>query len=87
MKAVVYTSSSCAAASPVPNVKSHIDIDSWNENAVKTAWDPPPYTAERIMPVYAASKALAEQESWKFMKERKPEFVFNAGSAVTIVLS
>lgn len=79
VKAVVYTSSSWAAASPAPNVKYHIDSNLWNETAISSAWDPPPYGAERIMPVYAASKALAERECWKFMKEQKPSFSFNAG--------
>ena len=27
--------------------------------------------------MYAASKAEAEQECWKFVKERKPQFTFN----------
>lgn len=31
------------------------------------------------MDVYAAGKAEAEAASWKFMKETKPAFVFNAG--------
>jgi hypothetical protein len=79
VKAVVYTSSSWAAASPAPNLKSHIDSDLWNEAAIKSAWDPPPYGVDRVMPVYAASKALAERECWKFMKEQKPNFSFNAG--------
>lgn len=79
VKAVVYTSSSWAAASPAPDVEYHIDSNLWNEAAIKSAWDPAPYGAERIMPVYAASKALAEQESWKFMKEHDPSFVFNTG--------
>ena len=79
VKAVVYTSSSWAAATPAPGVKYHIDSGLWNEAAIDSAWDPPPYGADRIMPVYAASKALAERACWKFMEEQKPSFTFNTG--------
>jgi nucleoside-diphosphate-sugar epimerase len=77
VKAVVYTSSSWSASYPYPNKEFNIDQGSWNEEAIKHAWDPPPYGPERIMPVYAASKALAERKCWEWVRERKPGFVFN----------
>ena len=56
-----------------------MDQDSWNEEAVKRAWAPPPYTPDRAGAVYAASKTQAEQELWKFVKEFEPGFIVNAG--------
>lgn len=79
VKAFVYTSSSWAAAKLQPNIEYSIGPDSWNTHAIEAAWAPPPYTQERMMDVYAAGKAQAEQASWKFMDDNKPEFVFNAG--------
>lgn len=84
VKAVVYTSSSWAAASPAPNVRYHIDATSWNETAVKAAWAPPPYTADRLMDVYAASKVEAEKQCWTFMREQRPRFTFNTGKAKVV---
>ncbi|KAH6715236.1 hypothetical protein BKA61DRAFT_722126 [Leptodontidium sp. MPI-SDFR-AT-0119] len=58
------------SAAKEPSVKafvytssSCIGPDSWNEHAIKVAW---------------VRKAEAEAASWKFMKETKPAFVFNA---------
>jgi nucleoside-diphosphate-sugar epimerase len=79
VKAVVYTSSSWACETPAPNVKHHVDQTLWNDKAVEAAWAPPPYTQERLMAVYAASKVEAEKACWKFMKDNKPAFVFNSG--------
>ena len=80
VKAFVYTSTSWSAANPQPNFEYSIGPDSWNEHAIKAAWAPPPYGPERTMDVYAAGKAEAEAASWKFVKETKPGFVFNAGT-------
>lgn len=79
VKAVVLTSSSWASATPVPNVRYHIDSNLWNEDAVKAAWAPPPYEQDRLMAVYAASKVEGEKACWRFMEENKPHFTFNAG--------
>ena len=79
VKAVVLTSSSWASATPVPNVKYHINSELWNEDAVKAAWAPPPYEQDRLMAVYAASKVEGERACWKYMEENKPRFTFNAG--------
>ena len=79
IKAVVLTSSSWACATPIPNIKYHIDSDLWNEEAVKAAWAPPPYEQDRLMAVYAASKVEGEKACWKFMEENRPGFAFNTG--------
>jgi len=81
MKRVVITSSSGAATAPKPNVKFHIDENTWNEEAVKAAWAPPkePYNEiERRVDVYFASKTQSEQAAWAFVKEHKPPFVLNS---------
>lgn len=79
MQRFVLTSSSTAAASPQPNVEFSMDESTWNEEAVKQAWAPPPYEGiERMLNVYSASKTQGEQEAWKWIKENEPNFVFNA---------
>ncbi|KAF2096617.1 aldehyde reductase [Rhizodiscina lignyota] len=78
VKRVVMTSSSTAAASPQPNKVFTMDENTWNEDAVKAAWAPPPYEGlQRRLDVYSASKTQAEQAAWKFMKEKNPGFVLN----------
>ncbi|KAI4097928.1 MAG: hypothetical protein LQ348_003309 [Seirophora lacunosa] len=78
VKRFVYTSSSAAATPPVANKAFHVDASTWNEAEVDVAWAPPPYTEERRLAVYAASKTLAEKECWRFVAEEKPAFVLNA---------
>ena len=78
MKRFVYTSSSFAATYPNPDKKIDIDVDTWNNECIKNAWAPGPYPPERAWDVYGASKTQAEQELWKFAKERKPHFETNA---------
>lgn len=78
VKRFVLTSSSTAAASPKPNVEFVIDGNTWNEEAVKAAWAPPPYEGEqRKLDVYSASKTQGEEAAWKYVKENKPGFVLN----------
>ncbi|RDA86150.1 hypothetical protein CP532_3056 [Ophiocordyceps camponoti-leonardi (nom. inval.)] len=74
----VYTSSSAAVTPYTRNKRSYIDSGSWNEGEFKEAWAPPPYNDDRRLAVYAASKALAEKECWRFVEEKKPAFVLNA---------
>src|SRR2546421_137095 len=66
VKSFVYTSSSTAAAMPKPNLEFSIDENTWNEETINAAWAPPPYAEERKWLVYAASKAQAEQEVWRW---------------------
>ncbi|KAK7419197.1 hypothetical protein QQZ08_010965 [Neonectria magnoliae] len=61
----------------------------WNEDAVKEAWAEPPYTPERILAVYAASKTQAEQEVWKYHQEHRserPDLVVNTGKSSSWML-
>ncbi|KAL8945604.1 MAG: hypothetical protein Q9222_007876 [Ikaeria aurantiellina] len=78
IKRFVYTSSSTAMTSPKLNQEYHISNTMWNEEDVAKAWAPPPYNPDRSFHVYGASKTQAEQAMWKFMKEEKPGFGFNA---------
>lgn len=78
VKRFVYTSSSTAITAPKPNVEFTISTDDWNNEAIEAAWKPPPYEAGREWVTYGASKTLAEQEIWKFVKEQKPGFVLNS---------
>lgn len=78
VKRVVLTSSSTAAASPQPNKEFVIDTNTWNDEAVKAAWAPPPYEGlQRRLDVYSAGKTQAEQAAWKFIREEKPSFTLN----------
>lgn len=77
VKRVVYTSSSTAQAFPTPNTAFEITPETWNEAASKLAWAPAPYTPDRALPVYAASKVEAERAAWKFVEEDKPGFEFS----------
>ncbi|KAL8920774.1 MAG: hypothetical protein Q9208_006104 [Pyrenodesmia sp. 3 TL-2023] len=78
IKRFVYTSSSTAILMPRLNEEFTISTDQWDDEAVAKAWAPPPYEPDRAFPVYAASKTQAEQEMWKFAREKKPGFVLNA---------
>ena len=78
VKRFVYTSSSTAISGPKPNKKFEVNIKDWNTEEVEAAWKPPPYTPERALPVYGASKTQAEQAVWKFIEDKKPGFVVNA---------
>lgn len=78
LKRFVLTSSSTAAASPVPNKVFPINPSIWNDEAVKAAWAPPPYEGtQRKLDVYSAAKTQGEKAAWEFMKTEKPGFVIN----------
>ncbi|KAL8646004.1 MAG: hypothetical protein Q9210_006386 [Variospora velana] len=80
VKRFVYTSSSIALAGAKPDIEYHVDASQWNEEAVAAAWAPPPYTPDRGITVYAASKTQAEQALWKHYaaEQQKPTFVLNS---------
>ena len=61
----------------MPNVEFSIDENTWNESAVKAAWEPPPNPPGHNYVVYASSKTEAERAAWEFMRENKPSFVLN----------
>ncbi|KAL4791075.1 NAD dependent epimerase/dehydratase [Aspergillus venezuelensis] len=78
IKRVVLASSSTASYMILPDPKGRdVYADTWNETAVTKAWDENTPADEKAVSVYAASKAEGERESWKWMKEHKPSFVFN----------
>lgn len=78
IKSFVLTSSSTAATRPIPNKKFHIDKDTWNEEDVQYAWaEKWDDESRRKWAVYGASKTQGEQEFWKFVKEKKPQFKAN----------
>lgn len=80
VKRFVYTSSAIAVTpqdGDASSKKTHHGKDSWNEVDVKKAWAEPPYTQERAVAVYGASKVGAEKAGWDFVKANEPGFVFN----------
>lgn len=69
IKRFVLTSSSTAAASPQPDKVFNIDAETWNNDAVKAAWAPPPYEGvQRKLDVYSASKTEGERAAWDFVR-------------------
>ncbi|KAF0324080.1 aldehyde reductase ii [Colletotrichum asianum] len=78
IKRVVLTSSAFAASTPEANETGVVvDENTYNERAIKAAWDS--NTPAHRMPfmVYAASKAEGEKAAWKWVEEHKPGYVFN----------
>ncbi|KAK4891091.1 hypothetical protein LTR27_010298 [Elasticomyces elasticus] len=78
VKRFVLTSSSAAAVPGTLNEPYDLTQDSWATQQIKAAWQPPPYEQGRMVIVYAASKAQAEQAMWKFVEDRKPQFEANS---------
>lgn len=52
--------------------------DTWNDAAVKAAWDENTPADVKPFVVYAASKTEGERAAWRWIKENKPEFTFNS---------
>ena len=77
IRRIVYTSSSVAIAFPNPNVVFPTNNTIYNDDAVKAAWAPAPYTTDRFFSVYATSKIEAERAITKFTNEKKPHFKTN----------
>lgn len=82
LKRFVLTSSSTAAYSPpiAQNKELIVTVNTFNEDAVKRAYIPPPHPDDQAFIVYSASKTLGEQALWKFYNEHKnerPDFVCN----------
>ncbi|KAL7919881.1 hypothetical protein ACQKWADRAFT_299910 [Trichoderma austrokoningii] len=82
VKRFVITSSSAALLNVEPNRKGvKIDENTWNEAAVNLAWSGNmrgnvPEGLEGAI-VYSASKTEAEKAAWKWVAEKKPNFVLN----------
>ncbi|KAJ5463745.1 NAD-dependent epimerase/dehydratase [Penicillium sp. IBT 31633x] len=75
---VVLTSSAIAAVFPEPN-KEGIVVreDSWNEEAIKGAWNPDTPQDVKGVFCYAASKTEAEKAAWSWVERNNPDFQFN----------
>lgn len=86
VKEFVYTSSIVASTMPAPGNTTFVGPETYNETAIKLAWDP-----ERIGApgqggvVYSASKAEAEKAVFRFVEERKPHFTVNSVGPSTII--
>ncbi|KAL4944943.1 hypothetical protein BDV06DRAFT_185961 [Aspergillus oleicola] len=79
IKRVVLASSSAASYMMLPDPKGRdVYADTWNEEAVAKAWNENTPADEKGVSVYAASKTESERQSWKWMEEKKPSFVFNS---------
>ncbi|KAH8804381.1 hypothetical protein F5884DRAFT_406298 [Xylogone sp. PMI_703] len=78
VKRFVYTSSSFDVAFPVLGMKLEITKDTWNDMAAQIAWAPPPYNADRALPIYITGKMEAHKALWKFVDEEKPSFIVNS---------
>lgn len=74
VRSFVYTSSIVAATPVRAGNTTHVGHDTWNEEAERLAWAPPPYEPSRGGAVYAASKAAAERAVWDFVATRRPPF-------------
>lgn len=64
---------------PSNGVEKILDQNSFNEEGIKKGWnypeDEPQY--HKGMYLYAALKTESEKACWKWIKENKPDFVFN----------
>lgn len=78
----VQTSSCASAANPGPGPDGAyptVTAQTWNDEAVRQAWAPPPYEPARGFAVYSACKTEVERKLWEWYREAKPAFVLNAG--------
>ncbi|KAE8413124.1 NAD dependent epimerase/dehydratase [Aspergillus pseudocaelatus] len=79
IRRVVLTSSSraCYTATRASTRGVKIDENTWNEAAIRAAWDPTTPDEEKAYIVYSASKAESERYAWKWVEENHPHFDFN----------
>ncbi|KFY08099.1 hypothetical protein V492_06534 [Pseudogymnoascus sp. VKM F-4246] len=79
VKRVVLTSSSAAATILEEGQGSRVvDQDTWNDAAIKAAWDENTPADRKALMIYAASKAEGERAAFNWAKKNKPGFVFNS---------
>ncbi|KAE9570610.1 Aldehyde reductase 2 [Colletotrichum fructicola] len=78
IKRVVLTSSSSAVIIPETNKPGdRVDENTWNDSAVKSAWDPSLAEDKKPYYIYAASKTEGERAAWKWVGKNKPGYVFS----------
>lgn len=87
VKRFVLTSSCAAATSPQVGRYPTVTSESWNDEAIQQAWADPPYTSDRGFAVYAASKTVAEKESWAWVAKTRPAFTLNTGEMTPLLRS
>ncbi|KAI4723289.1 aldehyde reductase II [Aureobasidium sp. EXF-10727] len=73
----VLTSSAVAASAYAANTPRTVTASSWSDSYIAEAKQPGPYTPDRGLSTYGASKALAEQAIWEWSKQ-------NASSNLTV---
>lgn len=54
-----------------------LHLDSWNDEAIKQAYNPDTPEYLKGMFGYAASKTEGEKAAWRWMEKNKPSFQFN----------
>lgn len=76
----MFTSSSIASTFPSPGVEKVLDQESFNEEGIRKGWEHPEDEPPELkgLYIYAALKTEAEKACWKWVRENKPHFVFNA---------
>lgn len=80
IRRVVYTSSAAACVLGTPWCTTHIEADTYDEEAIQAVRGPrDPNMDPRLLlgHIYGASKAEAEKACWRFMKEQNPTFELN----------
>ncbi|CAD0114751.1 unnamed protein product, partial [Aureobasidium uvarum] len=65
----VLTSSAVAASAYAANTPRTVTATSWSQTYITEAKQPGPYTPDRGISTYGASKALAEQAIWEWSKQ------------------
>ncbi|KAK5109945.1 hypothetical protein LTR62_006434 [Meristemomyces frigidus] len=71
VKSFVLTSSSAAALLPMPDTEIIVTKDTWNDGAVKAAYENKEVDGYTV---YAASKTAGERALWKAVSETHPRF-------------
>jgi len=78
VKSVVLTSSRIAAYNQESGKTYNISVDTWFDEVVPMAWNAPADHPMKALLIYGASKVEGEKAAWKFIREEKPHFKFNA---------
>lgn len=55
-----------------------VHIDTWNDTAIKAAWDEATAAEIKGLMVYAASKAEGERAAFNWVENNKPGFILNS---------
>ncbi|KAK1755492.1 NAD(P)-binding protein [Echria macrotheca] len=84
VKEFVYTSSIVAATMPVAGNQTLVGSETFNELALRLAWEGRREEVNGFL-VYMASKAAAEKAVWEFVRDKKPRFTVNSVVPGTII--